>query len=232
MPLLGQAAMLLNFDVDEAAVAEHDDWHSHEHLPERLAIPGFLRGTRWVATQGGPRYLVLYEVQGPEVLVSGAYLDRLNHPTPWTSKMMRHYRGMTRGLCTVVHSRGAGMGHSSLLVHFKPAAGAESSLEAWLAGVALPPLATQRGLISVHLLRGAAPAPMTAEQRMRGADAAVDWALLATGYEREALQRLALNLFSASSLEAQGAAGVRSATYDIACTLTTAELPAFDARRG
>jgi hypothetical protein len=49
MPLLGQAAMLLTFDIVEEAIPEHDDWHTHEHLPERLSIPGFLRGTRWVS---------------------------------------------------------------------------------------------------------------------------------------------------------------------------------------
>ena len=50
------------------AIAEHDDWHTHEHLPERLSIPGFLRGTRWVALQGQPRYLVLYEVERLDTL--------------------------------------------------------------------------------------------------------------------------------------------------------------------
>ncbi len=34
MPLLGKAAMLLSFDVSENAIREHDDWHTHEHLPE------------------------------------------------------------------------------------------------------------------------------------------------------------------------------------------------------
>ena len=63
MPLLGRAAMLLGFDIAAEAVDEHDDWHTHEHLPERLAIPGFLRGTRWVAIDGAPRYAVLYEVE-------------------------------------------------------------------------------------------------------------------------------------------------------------------------
>ena len=110
MPLLGQAAMLLAFDVAAEAIDEHDDWHTHEHLPERLAIPGFLRGTRWVAVQGQPRYLVLYEVERLETLASAPYLERLNQPTPWTSKMMPHYRGMTRGLCSVAASAGAGHG--------------------------------------------------------------------------------------------------------------------------
>jgi len=46
MPLLAQAAMLLSFDVAREAIRQHDDWHTHEHLPERLSIPGFLRGSR------------------------------------------------------------------------------------------------------------------------------------------------------------------------------------------
>ena len=51
---LPSAAMLLSFDIAEEAQREHDDWHSHEHLPERLAIPGFLRGSRWRALAGAP----------------------------------------------------------------------------------------------------------------------------------------------------------------------------------
>src|SRR5438132_9308533 len=84
MALLGKAAMLLTFDVEQAAIPEHDDWHTHEHLPERLAIPGFLRATRWVVVRGAPRYVVIYEVDRLETLGSRNYLDRLNHPTPWT----------------------------------------------------------------------------------------------------------------------------------------------------
>ena len=43
---LPRAAMLLSFDIATETQTEHDDWHSHEHLPERLSIPGFLRGSR------------------------------------------------------------------------------------------------------------------------------------------------------------------------------------------
>ena len=63
--------MVLSFDIAPEAIAEHDDWHTHEHLPERLSIPGFLRGSRWVATRGEPRYMVLYEVRELATLTSG-----------------------------------------------------------------------------------------------------------------------------------------------------------------
>jgi hypothetical protein len=123
MPLLGSAAMLLSFDVIADAVSEHDHWHTYEHLPERLSIPGFLRGTRWIAIDGAPRYLVLYEVESLDTLTSPAYLARLNAPSAWTSRMMPHYRGMNRGLCSVLKSVGLGIGCLALLVKFTPKRG-------------------------------------------------------------------------------------------------------------
>ena len=223
MPLLGHAAMLLTFDVVAEAIGEHDDWHTHEHLPERLSIPGFLRGTRWVATAGSPRYLVLYEVDRLETLNSPAYLERLNNPTPWTQKMMPHYRGMTRGLCSVMKSAGLGMGGFGVLLRFKPRPESHASLDSWL-GVVMPRLAGQRGLGSLHLLRGALAADMTSEQRIRGADSSLDWALLATGYSGAAVAALAQSDLSAVRLEQQGATDVASATYRAAYALTAQEL--------
>jgi hypothetical protein len=60
MGLLGAGAMIAWCDVAVEAIPEFEDWHTHEHMPERLAIPGFLRGTRWVAAAHGPRYCLLY----------------------------------------------------------------------------------------------------------------------------------------------------------------------------
>ena len=188
--MLGRAAMLLSFDIAPDAIAEHDDWHTHEHLPERLSIPGFLRGTRWVALrEGQPRYFVIYEVRDVGVLTSEAYLARLDNPTPWTSKMMQHYRGMTRGFCSVTGSAGLGLGNAALVVRLKPS-GDASALRDWLVKEAMPGLSSRPGLGGCYLLESAAAPPMTSEQRIRGADAGVDWVLVATGYDAEAVAGL------------------------------------------
>jgi hypothetical protein len=47
MALLGDAAITMWADFAPEIVPELGDWHTHEHMPERLGIPGFLRGTRW-----------------------------------------------------------------------------------------------------------------------------------------------------------------------------------------
>ena len=215
--------MLLSFDIVQDAIPEHDDWHTHEHLPERLSIPGFLRGTRWVALQGQPRYFVIYEVEQLATLTSSAYLERLNNPSPWTSKMMLHYRGMTRGFCSVAGSFGFGMGHAGLLMRFKPTTGMASSLRGWLQDL-LPSLPSRPGIGSVHLFEGALTPGMTNEQRLRGADAGVDWALLVTGYSQDSLAGQA-DLGNAQ-LERYGASGILRALYRLDYSIIRRELDA------
>lgn len=226
MPLLGQAAMLLSFDIVQKAIPEHDDWHTHEHLPERLSIPGFIRGTRWVALRGQPRYFVMYEVKNLATLTSEAYLERLNNPSRLTSKIMPHYRGMTRGFCSVRGSFGLGIGHVSQLIRFKPETEAESSLRKWLLQDTLPQLPSKPGIGSVHLLEGALTPTMTNEQRIRGADASVDWTLFLTGYSQEALANLMQADVGNAQLEGHGATGVLDALYRMDYSLTRHEVDA------
>lgn len=226
MPLLGKAAMVLSFDIVAEAIAEHDDWHTHEHFPERLSIPGFLRGSRWIAQEGQPRYLVLYEVRDLAILDSAAYLERLNHPTPWTTKMMASYRGMTRGLCVVTGSFGLGVGQAGLLLRFKAAPGKEAGLRAWLVGEALPRLPAQAGLAGAHLFEAGLQAAITNEQRIRGRDAAVDWALLVTGYSSERIAALAAEDLHPEQLERHGASAATAALYRMEFSLSELEAKA------
>ena len=226
MPLLGQAAMLLSFDVAQEGIPEHDEWHTHEHLPERLSIPGFVRGTRWVALRGQPRYFVMYEVEQLATLTSEAYLARLNSPSRWTSKMMPYYRGMTRGFCSITGSFGLGIGYVGLLIRLKPEVGAEPSLRKWLLQDTLPQLPSRPGIGSVHMFEGALTPMMTAEQRIRGADTSADWALFVTGYSQDTLASLMQAQFGNAQLERHGAVGVLDAMYRMDYSLTDRETDA------
>jgi hypothetical protein len=226
MPLLGSAAMLLSFDIAPEAIEEHDRWHTHEHLPERLSIPGFLRGTRWVATAAEPRYMVLYEVQDLQVLASAAYLERLNHPTPWTQRMMPFYRGMSRGLCSVLGSFGYGQGGASALIRFACEEANAESMQRWLLEEALPKVPHTPGLGSAHLLRGVQAAAMTAEQRIRGADRGIDSAIIITGYDHNAVAEYAKNLCAHRQLAYHGASETTSGTYTTNYVLTSSEIDA------
>lgn len=218
--------MLLSFDVAVEAVEEHDRWHSHEHLPERLSIPGFLRGTRWVATEGGPRYMVVYEVQDLHVLSSEAYLERLNNPTPWTRRMMPFYRGMSRGLCSVLGSFGYGQGGTASLMRFTSSGSNAEDVRRWLLEQVLPAVPRAPGLGSAHLLQGALAATMTNEQRIRGTDLGVDTAILVTGYDPGAVSAYASGMRAELEPKVGGAHGVTCATYAMGHSLARAEIDA------
>ena len=40
MALLGKAAVVIWVDMDAGMLDQHDVWHSAEHLPERMGVPG------------------------------------------------------------------------------------------------------------------------------------------------------------------------------------------------
>lgn len=218
--------MLLSFDVEADAIDEHDRWHTHEHLPERLSIPGFHRGTRWIATEGAPRYMVLYEVESLVTLASEDYLARLNNPTPWTTKMMPHYRGMNRGLCAVLGSFGFGQGGAAVLIRFTPERSRSEDLNRWLLEEALRAVPQMTGFGSAHLLQGAQAAAMTNEQRIRGADRGADSALILTGYDSNAVAAYANELCAAGGLPDRGATELSCATYQWSYSLASAEIDA------
>ena len=80
---------------------EHEDelnrWYDEEHLPERVACPGFLSARRFTALEGSPKHLALYELESPDVLNSEAY-RRLTEPTPWTNRIRRLRTQMVRNV--------------------------------------------------------------------------------------------------------------------------------------
>ena len=65
---------------------------------------------------------------------------------------------------------------------------------------------------------------MTNEQRMRGTDAGIDWAVLITGYSERALTRLADSDLDTAHLTRRGASNVTSAVYAMDYSLTCTEM--------
>ncbi|WP_250508713.1 MULTISPECIES: DUF4286 family protein [unclassified Caballeronia] len=105
-----QAMVVIRHDVDADTVDEYLRWHSFEHLPERLALPGFRHAERWERISGdGPRYLCVIDVDSARDLESPAYLARLDAPTEWTRKLMPHYRNVQRALCETLVDVGGGL---------------------------------------------------------------------------------------------------------------------------
>jgi len=95
----------------DAIAATYERWIVSEHIPERLAVPGFLEARRYEAVRGAPQFFTPYRVASPGVLASPDYLARLASPTPLTREVMAGFRNMTRSACTLAfRSPGAATG--------------------------------------------------------------------------------------------------------------------------
>jgi hypothetical protein len=198
--LAGKGVLAIWNGIAAEAEADFVAWHIGEHIPERVAVPGFLRGRRYVAERGAPKYFNFYETETPEVLVSPDYLARLNAPSPWTQRVVRHFRETSRTICHVAQSRGLGDGASVATLRLA-ASGERAAFLARL-GTMMDELQAAPSIVAVHLLEGqGGGGGATAEKALRGEpDQTADWILLIEAVEAAPLEAALAEHASAQAL--------------------------------
>lgn len=117
MALDGTAFLALFNDFEPDRDAEYNEWHSREHVPERLTVPGIARARRYVNRADAQfPYFTLYEVTSSRSMLSPPYLDLLANPTPWSARMRPSFRQFLRVPCETLASVSKGIGGAILVV--------------------------------------------------------------------------------------------------------------------
>ena len=214
MSLAGTGVVAIWHDLLLEAKNDFYQWHNREHMPERVGIPGFRRGRRYIAISGTPEFFNLYEADAPEVLGGRDYLDRLNSPTPWTKRVVPSFRNVARSICRVAFSSGVGSGGVMLTVRFDVDATHRALALNALTVHILPPLALRTGIAGVHLCLAdeAVSNVETAEKKARADTTLVPtWIVLIEGIGLDEVQSAAREL--APALEQHHARALEIATY-------------------
>jgi hypothetical protein len=214
MPIAGKGMLLTSMDIDPANEADFNRWYDHEHLEERVAIPGFIEARRYVAESASPKYLCLYSTETIEVLDSDAYRDRLANQTEWSKTTMAHFQNMIRSVARITISKGTGRGAVLGLIRLRPRAGQDDALRDAL-HVELDPSGLD-GIVSMHLLESDATlSGPTAElpANVRGAD----WFVLIDGTDTHAIATLMTTRFAAvdGPLATQTSVGLYRLMWDL-----------------
>jgi hypothetical protein len=109
MPLLGRAFNALSSDLLKGYEREFDSWHTIEHMPERIGLPGWLRGRRYMSTVAGDYAMfILYEASHIDTFRSPDILARLNDPTEWSKRVQPGLVNFVRAPCQTLISLGYG----------------------------------------------------------------------------------------------------------------------------
>jgi hypothetical protein len=73
-----------------------NEWYNREHVPARLALPGFTGARRYAAVEGSPKYAVVYYLAGLDALRTPGYRQLKQSPGERTARMLASVTGFTR----------------------------------------------------------------------------------------------------------------------------------------
>ncbi len=223
MALQGSAFITMWHDIDPPMLDEFNAWHTHEHMPERVGIPGFLGGRRyWNHGLDRQCCFTFYEGEDGNAFRSPAYLERLNNPTPWTTQVQPGFRNFLRVACETLVSESQGIGAAVATWRLTLAPGVHLDAVAIAAG-----LRAERAVMGIHIARTRSEITSyrTAETELRpaGEEAGFDAVVIAEGIGHAELQKLLPG--QTERLRAtHGVASVLPAVYDLSFRLTKADL--------
>jgi hypothetical protein len=211
------AVMAVWGDIAPGAEDAFNEWYLREHVAERVALPGFRNGRRYVRTgRGRHRYLAMYEVDDIGVFTSTDYLARLDDPTGLTQRMMPHFRNFVR---TVFHTRlrlGEAAGGVVTSIRFEPRADSDAGIVQWLTTEALIGLADAAGICRVQLLEADAERSTVGSRERtmrRGPDGFAPWTVLIEATDVDALRRAMGTRFDLGTFRERGALKVQVGVY-------------------
>jgi hypothetical protein len=213
MGLAGEGAVAIWHDIAPEGRDEFYAWHGEEHMPERVGIPGFLRGRRYVALRaGGAEFFNLYETDRKEVVSGPDYLERLNNPTPWTAATVKHFRNVARSVCQVAATLGHAQGGLIATWRYDVPAAREEEHRKAITERILPAVARKRLVAGAHLLIADADASavVTAERKARGGpdNLIPRWILLVESWgDEQPFEALCRDALSDQVLREAGASG-------------------------
>ncbi len=156
---MAKGLLLAAFDFRTAHEDEFHDWYDHEHIPERMRVPGFLNAERWIGDADDKIHVATYDLETASVLDSAAYRAvGGDNGTPWTKRVT----GMARRLMRFVGDQlvpgdlAAPSGAGALLVaamNVDPAA--EAEFTEWYNTEHLPQLGAVPGVLAARRFQAA-----------------------------------------------------------------------------
>ena len=145
--------LLALMDIDAAQEADFNRVYDTEHVPERLAIPGFHSARRFHAVEGSPAYQAFYDLDSAQVLEGAAYKALGGRDNQWKKLVAPYVRNQVRSVCEQIFP---GPGETlpapqhvpaALFVGLQVPAGQDEEFNAWYNTEHIPNLSAVPGVL-------------------------------------------------------------------------------------
>lgn len=187
---------------------DHDfnEWYNREHMPERiLGLDGFVRGRRFVAYGGGPRYLALYDTRGVDVFHAEPYLALKRDYDPVSRRFVPNFKDTRKFAAEITARLGTAEGGFVAVTPLSRDPGKTRSLRAWIEASLLPEAVKSPGVVSAwYAEKNEGAVAMAKQDHLRTTDRILDGLLVIEATSNEALDAAA-PLLAGDRLQAQGA---------------------------
>jgi hypothetical protein len=141
---------------------EFNAWYNTEHVPERIAVPGFLTARRYVVESTPGRYMAHYDLADLSALHSEPYTSISRNPTPWTRRIVGKLTENTRNEYELVQCIGEAPSEAApyaLLVRIETGPQDDAELNAWYEQDHLPALQGVPGCYRARRFRATVGSP-------------------------------------------------------------------------
>jgi hypothetical protein len=120
-PAAARAFLALWNGIDDARLQpEYEAWHTFEHVPERVGLPGFVAARRYRRDgPDGPLYFTLYWLDAIGALDTPAYAGVFATPTAWTARLRVHLDRFFRLPCVLRGSHGVSSTAQLAVLHLR-----------------------------------------------------------------------------------------------------------------
>lgn len=186
---------------------EYETWHTFEHVPERVGLPGFVEARRYRSLahsptpptpQRPPDYFTCYWLDTIEALNSTQYHEVFARPTPWSARMRLELSDFFRLPCTLGGAYGQSMASQLATLHLRGEAGAFAAQ----ASRELARRVEHGELVGAHWGRVTATeeipiANQPTAQELPGSDSGSDFVVMLQGLDPDALRAQAQLLLQA-----------------------------------
>lgn len=202
----GTGALVLWIDIDPAVEREADAWYVDEHLPERVTVAGYRKARRYVALEGSPRYLSVFEADTPEALASEGYLRLVREISQQSHRIRAGFSNVIRNTFRVSSSYGRATGGVVGCIRLEPTRLTDlGEAEAKMAEL-VARLASEHCIVGAHWLIAAPEirAQLDAVRAVGQQDAAASHVLVVEATQPEEVHALRGKLLSATDLAERG----------------------------
>ena len=146
----GAFLALWNSISSPALQPEYETWHTMEHVPERVGLPGFIEASRYrswePAAHGTPLYFTCYWLDSLDALDSAPYRDVFTHPTPWSARMRTGLTDFFRLPCRLGGAVGPSSASQLCTLHLR----GDAAMMATALGAALNDLVARAAVVSAQ----------------------------------------------------------------------------------